>query len=193
MPNAPSNAASNTNIAAGQSPSAAETKQIVLKEIGAKWSKFSEPELSSLKDKDDLVSQVVAKYGLEKSQAQRDVDALMERPPDLTQGPIEVEVASLRPRSAGDVVGARFQPMVAFDYGVPAELFPARNRKYRRQAIGYRRFARAADAIRFAIEELPPELLLGTFLEVDGERHGSAEIRRLYESSDYLLPRRVAV
>jgi len=193
MPNAPSNAASNTNIAAGQSPSAAETKQIVLKEIGAKWSKFSEQELSSLKDKDDLVSQVVAKYGLEKSQAQRDVDALMERPPDLTQGPIEVEVASLRPRSAGDVVGARFQPMVAFDYGVPAELFPARNRKYRRQAIGYRRFARAADAIRFAIEELPPELLLGTFLEVDGERHGSAEIRRLYESSDYLLPRRAAV
>jgi hypothetical protein len=193
MPNAPSNAASNTNIATGQSPSAAETKQIVLKEIGAKWSKFSEPELSSLKDKDDLVSQVVAKYGLEKSQAQRDVDALMERPPDLTQGPIEVEVASLRPRSAGDVVGARFQPMVAFDYGVPAEVFPARNRKYRRQAIGYRRFARAADAIRFAIEEFPPELLLGTFLEVDGERHGSAEIRRLYESSDYLLPRRAAV
>ena len=42
MPNAPSNAASNTNIATGQSPSAAETKQIVLKEIGAKWSKFSE-------------------------------------------------------------------------------------------------------------------------------------------------------
>jgi hypothetical protein len=193
MPNAPSNAASNTNIATGQSPSAAETKQIVLKVIGAKWSKFSEQELSSLKDKDDLVSQVVAKYGLEKSQAQRDVDALMERPPDLTQGPIEVEVASLRPRSAGDVVGARFQPMVAFDYGVPAEVFPARNRKYRRQAIGYRRFARAADAIRFAIEELPPELLLGTFLEVDGERHGSAEIRRLYESSDYLLPRRAAV
>jgi hypothetical protein len=193
MPNAPSNAASNTNIATGQSPSAAETKQIVLKGIGAKWSKFSEQELSSLKDRDDLVSQVVAKYGLEKSQAQRDVDALMERPPDLTQGPIEVEVASLRPRSAGDVVGARFQPIVAFDYGVPAEVFPARNRKYRRQAIGYRRFARAADAIRFAIEELPPELLLGTFLEVDGERHGSAEIRRLYESSDYLLPRRAAV
>ncbi|SRR6266581_4216702 len=193
MPNAPSNAASNTSIATGQSPSAAETKQIVLKEIGAKWSKFSEQELSSLKDKDDLVSQVVAKYGLKKSQAQRDVDALMERPPDLTQGPIEVEVASLRPRSAGDVVGTRFQPMVAFDYGVPAEVFPARNRKYTRQPIGYRRFARAADAIRFAIEELPPELLLGTFLEVDGERHGSAEIRRLYESSDYLLPRRAAV
>ena len=77
MTNAPSNAASNTNAAAGPSPSAAETKQIVLKEIGAKWSKLSEHDLSSLKNKDDLVAQVVAKYGLEKSVAQRDVDALM--------------------------------------------------------------------------------------------------------------------
>jgi hypothetical protein len=77
MTNAPSNAASNTNAAAEPSPSAAETKQIVLKEIGAKWGKFSEQELSSLKNKDDLVTQVVAKYGLEKSLAQRDVDALM--------------------------------------------------------------------------------------------------------------------
>jgi hypothetical protein len=77
MTNAPSNAASNTNVAAGPPPSAAETKQIVLKEIGANWGKFSEQGLSSLKSKDDLVTQVVAKYGLEKSQAQRDVDALM--------------------------------------------------------------------------------------------------------------------
>jgi hypothetical protein len=70
------NAPSNTNATSGQSQSAAE-KQIVLKEIGAKWGKFSEQELSALKNKDDLVTQIVAKYGLEKSQAQRDVDALM--------------------------------------------------------------------------------------------------------------------
>jgi hypothetical protein len=82
--------------------------------------------------------------------------------------------------------------MLAFDYGVPAELFPARSRKYRRQSIGYRRFARAEEAIRFAVEELPPEILLGAFLEVDGERYGGDEIRRLYESPDYLLPRRAA-
>ena len=75
MANASSNAASNTNAATGQST--AEAKQIILKEIGSKWGKFSEQELSALKDRDDLVSQVVAKYGLEKSQAQRDVDALM--------------------------------------------------------------------------------------------------------------------
>jgi hypothetical protein len=77
MTNAPSNAASNTSASGGPSPSATESKKIVLKEIGAKWSKFSEQDLSSLKNKDDLVTQVVAKYGLEKSQAQRDVDTLM--------------------------------------------------------------------------------------------------------------------
>ena len=76
MTNSPSGSASNTNAATGPAPSA-EAKQIVLKEIGAKWGKFSEHDLSSLKNKDDLVTQVVAKYGLEKSVAQRDVDALI--------------------------------------------------------------------------------------------------------------------
>ena len=76
MTTLPSTPASNTNAATGRTPSA-ETKQIVLKEIGAKWSKFSEHDLSSLKNKDDLVTQVVAKYGLEKCVVQRDVDALM--------------------------------------------------------------------------------------------------------------------
>jgi hypothetical protein len=67
-----------TNAAFNAKPAtAAETKQIILKEIGAKWSKFSEQDLSTLKSKDDLVSQVVSKYSLDKVQAQRDVDALM--------------------------------------------------------------------------------------------------------------------
>jgi hypothetical protein len=57
---------------------AAATRQIVLNEIRSKWSKFSEQDLSALKSKDDVVSQLVAKYGLEEAQAQRDVDLLME-------------------------------------------------------------------------------------------------------------------
>jgi hypothetical protein len=82
--------------------------------------------------------------------------------------------------------------MSTFDYSSSAELFPTRNRTFRRQPLGYRRFARAADAIRFAIEELPAPLLLGAYLEVDEERFDSEGIRRLYNSGDYPLARRVA-
>lgn len=80
--------------------------------------------------------------------------------------------------------------MSAFDYGAEAELFSARSPKFRQKALGYRRFARAADAIRFAIEELPPEFLRGSSLEVNEETYEGLEIRRLYESVDFPLPRR---
>jgi hypothetical protein len=56
---------------------ATRTKQAVCNEIRSKWGKFSEQDLSALKDNDDLVAQRAAKYGLDKAQAQRDVDALM--------------------------------------------------------------------------------------------------------------------
>lgn len=49
----------------------------MLGEIGTKWSKFSKQELSALKTNDELVAQVVAKYGIDKNAAQRDVDALL--------------------------------------------------------------------------------------------------------------------
>ena len=55
----------------------AVARQIVREEVGAKWSKFSEQDLSALKSNNDLVTQLAAKYSLEKTQAQRDVDALM--------------------------------------------------------------------------------------------------------------------
>ena len=44
-------------------------------EIQQKWGKFSAHEITALKDKDDLVAQVQAKCSLDKTQAQRDVDA----------------------------------------------------------------------------------------------------------------------
>jgi hypothetical protein len=78
--------------------------------------------------------------------------------------------------------------MSAFDYNAEAELFPSRG--VRRHPVGYRRFTRAAEAIRFAIEELPAQALAGAWLEVDEERFDAAEIRRLYERADYPLERR---
>ena len=60
------------------------------------------------------------------------------------------------------------------------------------QPIGYGRFAQAADAIRFAIEEIPPELLLAAQLKVAEERFNGDGIPRSYESVEYLLARRAA-
>jgi hypothetical protein len=76
-----------------------------------------------------------------------------------------------------------------FDYEAVAELFPARNRKFSRQFTRYRRFDSAAEALRFAIEELPPQLLLGAVLEVEEERLDSNEMRRLYDSTEFPLAR----
>ena len=82
------------------------------------------------------------------------------------------------------------QAIIEFDYDAAAELFPSRKLKSSRRPIGYRRFGHAADAIRFAVEELSPESLLGACLEVDEERYNNQGIRRLYDSTDFPLVRR---
>jgi hypothetical protein len=73
-----------------------------------------------------------------------------------------------------------------FDYNAPAELYPGRNRKSTMR-VGYRRFDTAADAIRFAVEELPEPLLLGACIEIDEKRLNHQEIQSLYESEQYPL------
>jgi len=54
-----------------------QNRLTVMKDIRAKWSHFSEQDVSALKGKADLVTQVAAKYGLEQAQAQREVDAVL--------------------------------------------------------------------------------------------------------------------
>ncbi len=66
-----------------------------------------------------------------------------------------------------------------FDYGVAAELFMARRKG-------------GAEAIRFAIEELPAVRALGAWMQVGDERFDGDDIQRLYESDDYPLQRRLS-
>ena len=79
---------------------------------------------------------------------------------------------------------------MAFDYSAPAELFPSRNRKITSR-VKYRRFDHAADAIRFAVEELPEPLLLGAYIEIEENRLGHKDIRALYESASFPLQKTV--
>jgi hypothetical protein len=51
------------------------------------------------------------------------------------------------------------------------------------------RFAQAAEAIRHAIEKLPPKVLAGSSIEVKDRRYSAAQIRALYESERYPLSR----
>ena len=79
---------------------------------------------------------------------------------------------------------------MAFDYNAPAELFVPK-RRGRRQRADYRRFASAAEAIRFAVEKFPVVRTLGAWMQVADERFDSDEICRLYENRDYPLRRNV--
>ena len=70
-----------TDSAAKTPSSDQNTKMMVIKDIRAKWSHFTEQDVAALKGKAELVNQVAAKYGLEQAQAQKDVDALLKGRP----------------------------------------------------------------------------------------------------------------
>jgi hypothetical protein len=79
--------------------------------------------------------------------------------------------------------------LAGFDYSMPAELFPSRNKKGGGR-ITYKRFDTAAEALRFAVEDMPGVALLGAYLEIAETRFGEQEIQQLYESDAYPLKRR---
>ncbi len=76
-----------------------------------------------------------------------------------------------------------------FDYDIPAELFMAKRKGGARQPLHYRRFATAAEAIRFAVEDVPAERAAGAWLQVGDDRFNADDIQRLYDSPDYPLRR----
>jgi hypothetical protein len=76
--------------------------------------------------------------------------------------------------------------MSTFDYEASAELFAAQGHP----GIRYRRFAQAAEAIKYAIEKLSPKVLAGSSLTVKDQRYTAKQIRALYESERYPLSRK---
>lgn len=82
------------------------------------------------------------------------------------------------------------RPMRPFNFNTSAELFPAAIRKKKRAGFAYRRFGTAAEAVQFAIEQLPADSLNGAYLQVEEARFDQSGIRSLYESEAFPLPRR---
>ena len=82
--------------------------------------------------------------------------------------------------------------MEHFDFHEPADVFIGGGRLGKRSWVAHRRFPSGAEAIRFAIELQSADKLAATVVEVEEVRLGAAEIRSLYESADYPLPRRQA-
>jgi len=76
-----------------------------------------------------------------------------------------------------------------FDYTRPAELFPSR--RFAKSLARYRRFASAAEAVQYVIEEQPQPWLVGTMLDIDGERYEGKAIQALYDAADYPLERKL--
>ncbi len=80
---------------------------------------------------------------------------------------------------------------MTFDYAASAELFMPKRKRGARHPLSYRRFATAAEAIRFAVEEIPSFRTLGAWMQVGEERFNGDDIRRLYESTSYPQRRRM--
>lgn len=80
--------------------------------------------------------------------------------------------------------------MTRFDYTGSAGLY-AGNAMVGRRGPRYRRFETAAEALRFAVEDMPDIQQRGSLLEVDEARFDHNQIRALYDAPDYPLLRRI--
>jgi hypothetical protein len=83
--------------------------------------------------------------------------------------------------------------MKDFDFEAPADVFTGRGRSNSNGAMRYRRFRTGAEAVQHVIETQKSDLLGGTAVEVDASRFEAAQIRELYDSPDYPLPRRTTI
>lgn len=79
--------------------------------------------------------------------------------------------------------------MTQIDFQAPAELYVGHQRGKRNKPLQYKRFDSTAEAIRFVMEEMTPDTLSSTVIECEDARLTSEEIRDLYGSDGYPLPR----
>jgi hypothetical protein len=80
--------------------------------------------------------------------------------------------------------------MHANDYRMEAALHFSKNTKAKQKSLVFRRFTRASDAIRYAVEDLAPRIFDSCSLEVNELHYFGREIRPLYDSGDFPLRRR---
>jgi hypothetical protein len=73
---------------------------------------------------------------------------------------------------------------IAFDYSSPAELYLSRRRG---RHTDYRRFATAAEAIGYAVDELRTRRSISAWMQVGEDRFNKNEIHRLYDEGDFPL------
>jgi hypothetical protein len=75
------------------------------------------------------------------------------------------------------------------DYFLEAALYYGKSAN-RGRTLAFRRFEQAAEAIRFAVEELTPSILNGCKLEIGEEEYFGRAIRPLYDDHAFPLFRR---
>jgi hypothetical protein len=76
-----------------------------------------------------------------------------------------------------------------FDYNAPAEVYAGRSMRGARTMM-YQRFDTGAEALRFAIEIMPPPNLKGAILETGERRYWHGEIQKLYDAPGYPFTRK---
>ncbi len=77
---------------------------------------------------------------------------------------------------------------LAIDWSRPAELYSS-SASFGARKSRYMRFPSLAEAIRYAVEDLPQAQMRALVLESGDDRHEGDSIRALYDAPDYPLQR----
>jgi hypothetical protein len=79
--------------------------------------------------------------------------------------------------------------MEKFNFEAPADVYNVFGGMGKRRAMTYVRFDTGALAVQHVIEVLGPDKLKGSTIETDESQISADEIRAIYDSVDYPLPR----